>query len=343
MFPPFPGITSNHFVRITYAVSGVEVITSVRPNLTNEKVHLAVREALSLWSAVTPLSFQLPWAGEEALLRISFESDGQPSLGELGNTAGFISSTPTGPTGGAAIHIDCDNLLFVDRFREAFPITVHGGPFDLIAVIAHEIGHGLGLDHPPNGENAMMSLSKGTAVVRQLYPYDIREVQKRHGAIQLAGAVSADLPATGRLIDASPGVQLQTAGPELVVSGPTESSTLLDVLVPAKNSWANALHLEFTTVTKNVYINRLEAFDGIVPLEHFAISARSGEEGLTGKSWDLRFGFLSRPQLTNHMLVRLEVYFTHKDGQPQSDFGVLQLAKVTAETLPQAIEPVAVK
>jgi hypothetical protein len=83
-------------------------------------------------------------------------------------------------------------------------------------------------------------------------------------------------------------------------------------------------------VTKNVFVNRVETFDGIVPLQQFAISARnSGDERLAGKSWDLRLGFLSRRQLTNNMLVRLELFFTKNDGQPQFDFGVLQLTAAT--------------
>jgi hypothetical protein len=67
-------LPSNSFERIAFAVSGVDVITSVRLNLDEEKVQLAVREALSLWSSVTPLSFEPSRVGEEPLLRIHFES-----------------------------------------------------------------------------------------------------------------------------------------------------------------------------------------------------------------------------------------------------------------------------
>jgi Matrixin len=285
-----------------------------------------------------------PRPGEETLLHIHFESDGRPNSAQLGATSSKISYTSSGPTGSAGITIDSDNVLFVDRYRESLPIQVHG-IWDLIAVLAHEIGHGLGLEHPPIDpatgeiESGLMSPVEGDQnVKRQLYPYDIRNVQQLWGAIRPAGTVSANLP-EAVLIDASPGVQLQTAGPGLVVSGPASgpapSRAVLDVLVSAKNSSPNALHLEFTTVTKNVFVNRVETFDGIVPLQQFAISARnSGDEGLAGKSWDLRLGFLSRRQLTNNMLVRLELFFTKNDGQPQFDFGVLQLAGVAAETLP---------
>src|SRR5262245_52255319 len=108
-----------------------------------------------------------------------------------------------------------------------------------------------------------------------------------------------------------------------------ESSALLDVLVPAKDFWITALHLKFTTITKNVFVNRVRVFDGFLPLQQFAVSARnSGDEGLTGKSWDLRLGFLARPRLTSDMIVRLELFFTQKDGDAQ-EFGVLQLTEVS--------------
>jgi hypothetical protein len=334
------------FKRIPFAVSDVEVLTSLHEDLDEEKVHLAISQALSLWCTVAPLSFEvaqardfdLATAGKQALLSIRFESDGLPNNDQVGATGAEVSNTPTGPIGTPSITIDADNVLFVDRYRERFPVVVSGG-FDLIGAMAHEIGHALGLNHPPTDhpDGSIMTPLGWWEVSRQLYPYDIHEVQQRWGAIHLAGAVSADLPGTGRLIDASPGVQLQTAGPALVVSGPMGSRTLLDVLVPAKNSWVNSLHLEFTTVTKNVFVNRVEAWDGFVRLQQFAISARnSGGEGLSGRSWDLRLGFLARPQLTTEMLVRLELYFTNKDGD-RSDFGVLQLGGVTAEILPPPI------
>jgi hypothetical protein len=48
----------------------------------------------------------------------------------------------------------------------------------------------------------------------------------------------------------------------------------------------------------------------------------------------LQLGFLHQPKLTSDMLVRLEVVFTNKGGQPQSEFGVLQVHEIAVETLP---------
>jgi hypothetical protein len=141
---------------------------------------------LGYWSSVAPLEFQAPLAGESPLLRIIFDSDGNPSI-ELGATSGFISSTAQGPRGEASVHLDCDNKLFVDRFLEEDRLPVQIGPFDLITLLTHEIGHALGLDHPvQETEEAIMAKKQGEKnIKRQLFPYDIREVQRLHGAVRL--------------------------------------------------------------------------------------------------------------------------------------------------------------
>jgi hypothetical protein len=332
---------ANRILRVTFAVSGLDVAAgSQGSNFNKEKVNLAWRQALSMWTAVAPLEFQPPLAGEEPRLHIRFIRDSKQSA-VLGTASGFISSTPAGLVGGATVTIDCDNELFLDAFLEPDRNPVVVGPFDFVLVLAHEIGHALGLDHPPidpttgrETEFGVMSRSIGNGRVgRTLLPFDIREVQRLHGAIRVAETVKSDMAATGQLIDASPGVTLQKGSFGMVAFGPVGTRTFLDVLVPAKGRLINALRLRFRTVTTNVFVNRAETFDGIVPVQQFAVSARTpGLKGLTGELFDLRLGFLSRRTVGNDMIVRLHVHFAR--GNPQEpDFGVIQVEEIAVETL----------
>jgi Matrixin len=328
----------NHFERIPFTVSGIDVAAgSQGSNFDRDKVNLAWREALSMWTTAAPVSFVPPTRGETPMLQIHFVQDG--TTFELGATAGFITRTPTGPLGSAGINIFCDNDFFIDRFREPVLHPVHPGPFDFITVIAHETGHALGLNHPSDAAvPAIMSADQGDAVKRQLFPFDIHEVQRLQGSISLAAPVGANLATSGQLINAGSGVQLEQGSFGLLVFGPMETTTFLDVVVPAKGKWVNALRLTFTTVTENVFVNRVETFDGIIPIQSFAPSARSlGTEGLAGRQFDMRLGFLDRPTLGNDMLVRLELFFTKQGGQTQSDLGVLQVAEIGVDTLLPAL------
>jgi hypothetical protein len=108
--------------------------------------------------------------------------------------------------------------------------------------------------------------------------------------------VSSDLPTTGRLIDvSSPDIKLQRAGSALVVSGPMESSTCSTCWCRPRILAQRALHLKFTTITKLSIGSEFSTAS--LPLQQFSVSARnSGDEGLAGKSWDLRLGFLLKIQ-----------------------------------------------
>ena len=338
---------ANRFERIPFAIFGADIAArSQGANLDREKINIAWRQALSLWSAVAPITFDVPITPEEPLLRIRFVRNQQPNL-ELATTSGHISRTPSGKAlGGASIEIDCDNDLFVDRFVEPTRFPGHIGPFDLVWILGHEIGHALGLDHPAvdpitgsETESAVMSSSGGSVVGRHLFPYDVREVQRLHGTIRLGNPVQANLSANAQLIDASPGVVLQNAGSALIIFGPMGTRAFLDVLIPAKNKFANALRLKFTTVTANVFLNRVEAWDGIVPIQQFSASSRSlGNEGSAGRMHILQLGFLHRPKLINNVLARLEIVFSKQGGNAQVEFGVLQLHEIAIQTLPQPLE-----
>jgi len=345
MFPEHARI-ENRFERISYSVSDEAVAVETQGgNLNAEKVRIALEHALALWGVAAPVAFRPAGPDEEPLIRIRFTREGASAL-NLGNTSGHVDRTPAGPYGAASISINCDNDLFVDRFFESDRHQTQPGPYDLVAILAHEVGHALGIEHPPTdpatgseSEGGIMSDSVGNAVLRQLLPYDVREVQARHGTIRVAETVGADLAATGRLIDPAGEVSLQVAGRELVLSGAMGSSALLDVLVPARGRVVNAIRLAFTLMTRNVLVNRVTVFDGIVPVQELAVSARAADnDGIAGKRFDLRLGLLRRPRAASDMLVRLQVFFTRAGGQPESDFGVLQLHDVAVETLPLPIE-----
>jgi Matrixin len=322
-------INQNRILRISFTVEGAGVAAeSQKGNLNLDKVNIAWRQALSYWSAITPLVFTPPLAGEEARLRIRFIRDNRQS-NVLGTAAGFISSMG-GLAGSSTVTIDCDNELFVDQFLEQDLNPVLIGPFDLVALLTHEIGHAIGLDHAPDTEPAIMSDGFGPGFAkRSLLPFDIREAQRLHGSLMLAETRRANFTQTGVLADAPSTVKLQRLDSALILFGPNGTRALLDVVVRAKGVLINALRLKFTTVSSLVFVNRVETFDGIIPLQQYSLSAKSfGTDGLAGRPFDLRLGFLQRRTMTNDLLVRFEVVFT-------GDFGVLQVHEVGLETLPQ--------
>ncbi len=246
MFPRESALLPNRFRRIPFAIFDANLAVELQDgDLDAEKVDLAWRQALSMWTAETPVSFEPIHAGEYPLLSIRFIRRA-PSVADIGTASGIIWN-PGGPLGMCGVEVNCGNDLAVDYYRESNRANSEG-PFDLVSILAHEVGHALGLDHPPlipmtsrESEPAIMSESKGQSVQRQLHPYDRREVQSRWGTVRTDRVVSSDLIASGRLADASVGVALQQAPPGLVVSGPIGASALLDVTIPAKDKSVNAI------------------------------------------------------------------------------------------------------
>ncbi|HEX2085520.1 MAG TPA: matrixin family metalloprotease [Solirubrobacteraceae bacterium] len=147
-------------------------------DLGQAEVQGAVRQACTLWSAVTPLTFREVAVGEGPEITIQFAS------GDHGDGAGNAFDGPAGvlahaffpPPNGGDIAGD---MHFDEAETWTTAVPVPPGGFDLITVAAHELGHALGLDHSSDAAALMFPTYAGPH--RFLSPDDVAGIQRIYG------------------------------------------------------------------------------------------------------------------------------------------------------------------
>ncbi|KFW80034.1 Interstitial collagenase, partial [Manacus vitellinus] len=161
-------------------------ILNYTPKMTKADVDEAIRKAISVWSNVTPLTFQRV-EDKEADIMISFayrdHRDNSPFDGPNGQLAHAFQP---GEGIGGDVHIDEE---------EAW--TKDGRGYNLFIVVAHELGHSLGLSHSNDPGALMYPAYSYTDPNEFLLPQDdIDGIQAIYGqsnaAVQPTGPVTPE-------------------------------------------------------------------------------------------------------------------------------------------------------
>jgi len=155
------------------------------PNLTQAEQFTVAERAFNTWSTVSSLTFQRVEATEAADIVVSFVTDEHgdsfpfDGVGDVLGHAFFPSSPSPG-----AVHIDAAGVLATQPAA---------GEFALYAILLHEIGHALGLEHDPDVDSVMAS----TYHVRDdegLATSDVDAILRLYGSHDGAVAPLAVLP-----------------------------------------------------------------------------------------------------------------------------------------------------
>src|SRR5262245_4742528 len=143
--------------RLTYWVKGS------LPNVSSGTFESTARDSFAAWSAVVPLDFRAAKSGETPDIVI----DARRIDGRFGVLA--ESQLPNGS--------DRQLMQWYDT-SESFVVsaTPGGNEIDLLAVMIHEIGHVLGLDHAPRNSPDIMAPTYKVGL-RSLQPGDVRRIQ----------------------------------------------------------------------------------------------------------------------------------------------------------------------
>jgi peptidoglycan hydrolase-like protein with peptidoglycan-binding domain len=150
------------------------------PDLTETETRDAIRAALALWSAVTPLTFREVAVGQNPEIVIRFvtgdHGDGSPFDGVGGVLAHAFYPPPNGGDIAGDAHFD-----EAETWAVALPIPA--GRFDLVTVAAHEFGHALGLTHSTvSGALMWPSVSPGSTHRFLQQNDDITLIQSIYGS-----------------------------------------------------------------------------------------------------------------------------------------------------------------
>ncbi|XP_040044757.1 collagenase 3 [Gasterosteus aculeatus] len=122
-------------------------ILNYTPDLQKSAVDKAIRQALNVWSAVTPLTFKKLHQGNADIM-ISFGSKGHGDNSPFDGPNGQLAHAyPPGQGLGGDTHFDED-----ERW------TVDSSDYNLFLVASHEFGHALGMDHSTDPGALMFSM-----------------------------------------------------------------------------------------------------------------------------------------------------------------------------------------
>ena len=117
-------------------------VVNFTADLTQAEILTAVRQALDLWGAVTPLTFTEVTGNADILISFGTgnHGDGDPFDG-VGNVLAHAFFPP--PNGGDI----AGDAHFDDAETWTVNVPIPLGGIDLVTVAAHEFGHSLGLNH----------------------------------------------------------------------------------------------------------------------------------------------------------------------------------------------------
>jgi len=166
---------------------------SFSPDLTQAQIRAAIRQALDLWAAVTPLRFnEVPMASNPDIV-VRFvagnHGDGSPFDGASGVLAHAFFPPPNGGSLAGDTHFD---------EAEAWSVNLPASGIDLVTVAAHEFGHALGLAHSTVSGALMAPFYNGPH--RNLEADDIAGIRAIYGTgggwASLGGIITSNIAAT---------------------------------------------------------------------------------------------------------------------------------------------------
>jgi hypothetical protein len=151
-------------------------------DLTQAQIRVAIRAALNLWSAVTPLRFS-EVTNPDIVIQFVTGQHGDDLPFDEGSNILAHAFSPSGALGG--------DVHFNDAEAWAINVPTPLGAVDLLTIAAHEFGHALGLGHTSVMGALMFPTYSGEQ--RALAADDIEGIQSIYGQCQRPTASAPSL------------------------------------------------------------------------------------------------------------------------------------------------------
>ncbi len=290
---PFGGQLRKRFTMVNLSLSGLgkahDAVTydvlGELPGFSIGALRDAVSQSFSLWSEETPLAF--------------VRRAQQPTL-----TVTFLPLGVGGGLGNAGIEI---NSSMSWRYR---PGPQQQNSYDLVTVLAHEIGHRLGLDHSLDPASVMFEALGQRREIRTLPGVDIGSARERLGSanvVEVTGvhgtSVAIENPAQVR--------NVIRRGPHAEIHGHNASAWFHFAPPSLSRAADKGLRLHSVLVRARTEaqtaIRELHVWDGNTFRQRHRLDLRGSGPG--AHEWDLRLGVARKPLVSRAIGISVNVDF----------------------------------